>query len=105
VTDQLVEDIYRPSCDVGAAQVFAAVFKTPHGATVDTLLRQISCPLLLLWGEGDPWIDARARGEKFRQHYSQLKEYYLQAGHCPHDEVPDQVNALIRQWVLADLHR
>lgn len=30
VTDQLVEDIYRPSCDRGAPQVFASVFKTPR---------------------------------------------------------------------------
>jgi len=100
VTDQLVEDIYRPSCDPGAAEVFAAVFKTPQGEKVDTLLKQMDCPLLMLWGEGDPWMRARDRGAKFRQHYPDLTEHYLQAGHCPHDEVPDQVNALIRDWVL-----
>lgn len=55
----------------------------------------------MLWGEGDPWINARSRGARFRQHYPQLTEYYLQAGHCPHDEVPDQVNALIRDWMLS----
>ncbi|MGF1495577.1 MAG: alpha/beta fold hydrolase [Elainellaceae cyanobacterium] len=99
VTDQLVEDIYRPSCDRGAAQVFASVFKARKGDPVDRLLEQISCPLLLLWGEGDPWMDTRARGAKFRQHYPNLTEYYLQAGHCPHDEVPAQVNGLLRQWL------
>jgi pimeloyl-ACP methyl ester carboxylesterase len=55
---------------------------------------------LTIWGEGDPWIKARERGAKFRQYYANLKEYYLQAGHCPHDEVPEQVNALIRAWVV-----
>jgi pimeloyl-ACP methyl ester carboxylesterase len=100
VTDQLVEDIYRPSCDTGAAQVFASVFKTPQGEKVDVLLQQMTCPLLTIWGEGDPWIKARERGAKFRQYYANLKEYYLQAGHCPHDEVPEQVNALIRAWVV-----
>lgn len=100
VTDQLVEDIYRPSCDPGAAAVFAAVFKAPPGEKNDVLLSQMTCPLLMLWGEGDPWVNARARGGRFREHYPQLTEYYLQAGHCPHDEVPDQVNALIRDWVL-----
>lgn len=101
VTDELVEDIYRPSCDPGAVQVFASIFKTPSGEKVDVLLQDLSKPLLMLWGEGDPWIRSRERGAKFRQHYPQLTEHYLNAGHCPHDEVPDQVNTLLREWVLS----
>jgi pimeloyl-ACP methyl ester carboxylesterase len=101
VTEQLVEDIYRPSSDKGAAEVFNAVFKTPQGEKVDLLLGQMQCPLLLLWGEKDPWINARERGSKFRQYYPQLIEHYLEAGHCPHDEIPEQVNNLITEWVLA----
>ncbi|MBW4467677.1 MAG: alpha/beta fold hydrolase [Pegethrix bostrychoides GSE-TBD4-15B] len=100
ITDELIEDIYRPSCDPGAATVFAAVFKSPQGEKNDLLLSQLTCPLLMLWGEGDPWMSGRSRGARFRQHYPQLTEYYLQAGHCPHDEVPEQVNALIRDWML-----
>jgi pimeloyl-ACP methyl ester carboxylesterase len=100
VTEQLIEDIYRPSCDRGAADVFNAVFKTPQGEKVDVLLGKMQCPLLLLWGEKDPWIKAREKGVQFHQYYPQLTEYYLQAGHCPHDEVPDQVNDLIANWVL-----
>ncbi len=100
VTEQLVEEIYRPSCDNGAVQVFASVFKTPQGEKVDVLLGQLTCPLLILWGEGDPWIKARERGAKFRQYYPTLTEYYLQAGHCPHDEIPEEVNGLIRSWIL-----
>lgn len=99
VTDELVEAIYRPSSDVGARQVFASVFKTPQGEKVDVLLQQLTCPLLMLWGEGDPWMKVRERGIKFRQHYPNLTEHYLQAGHCLHDEIPDQVNSLIRSWV------
>ena len=100
ITDQLVEDIYRPSCDRGAADVFNAVFKTPQGEKVDVLLSKMQCPLLLLWGEKDPWINAREKGIQFRQYYPQVTEHYLQAGHCPHDEVPEQVNNLIADWVL-----
>lgn len=99
ITDQLVEDIYRPSCDPGAAQVFAAVFKNPHGEKVDVLLQKMKCPLLMLWGEGDPWMKSKERGIKYRQYYPNLTEYYLNAGHCPHDEVPEQVNQLIKNWV------
>jgi pimeloyl-ACP methyl ester carboxylesterase len=100
VTDELVEDIYRPSCDPGAATVFGSIFRSPQGEKIDILLQQMTRPLMLLWGEGDPWMNARERGAKFRQYYPTLVEHYLQAGHCPHDEIPDQVNALIRNWVL-----
>jgi pimeloyl-ACP methyl ester carboxylesterase len=100
VTDRLVEEIYRPSCDRGAAKVFASVFKTPRGATVDELLGQLNKPLLMVWGEGDPWMNSKDRSAKFRQYYPNLSEQFLNAGHCPHDEVPDQVNAHLKSWVL-----
>jgi pimeloyl-ACP methyl ester carboxylesterase len=100
ITDELVDDIRRPSCDPGAAKVFASVFKSRQGERVDELLQKLTCPLLMLWGEGDPWMNCRDKGAKFRQYYPSLTEYYLQAGHCPQDEVPEQVNGLLREWLL-----
>ncbi|MEG4999141.1 alpha/beta fold hydrolase [Microcoleus sp. B4-D4] len=100
VTDQLVEEIYLPSCDPGAPKVFASVFRTPQGEKIDLLLSQLTSPLLMLWGEGDPWMNSADRSAKFRQHYPQLTEHFIKAGHCPHDEVPEQVNELIRGWII-----
>ncbi len=100
VTDQLVEEIYRPSCDEGAAQVFASVFSTPQGKKVDQLLTSMTCPLLVIWGEGDPWMNSRVRGAKFREFYPSLTEHYINAGHCPHDECPEIVDGLIRDYFL-----
>lgn len=99
VTEQLVQDIYRASCDRGAPGVFASVFKNPQGEKNDILLQQLNCPLLMLWGEKDPWMDANTRGAKFRQYYPSLTEYYLEAGHCPHDEIPQKINSIINTWV------
>ncbi len=101
ITDRLIEDIRRPAFTPGAAQVFNSVFKTPQGETVDLLLSKMQSPLLMLWGEKDPWMDTRAKGFQFRQYYPQLTEYYLTAGHCPHDEIPAQVNQLIADWILS----
>ncbi len=100
VTDRLVEDIYRPSCDPGAAQVFASVFKSPQGEMVDALLAKLQSPLLAIWGEGDPWMRVQERSIKFRQHYPQLTEHFLPTGHCPHDEDPSTVNHLIEDWLV-----
>ncbi len=103
VTDQLVEDIYRPSCDRGAAKVFASVFQTPRGETVDQLLQRLEVPLLLLWGQGDPWMDTEARSRQFHQYYSNISQYFLHAGHCPHDEIPQQVDEIIKNWMMSQV--
>lgn len=101
ITEQLIEEIRRPSEDKGAFDVFCSVFSTPQGEKVDVLLQKLTCPLLLLWGEADPWMNAKERSVKYRQYYPQLTEYYLRAGHCPHDEVPLQLNPLLRDWVFS----
>lgn len=100
ITEQLVTDIRRPSEDPGALQVFLSVFKSPQGEKNDVLLNQLKCPLLLLWGTGDPWMKVRDRAPKFRAAYSgELTEHFLDAGHCPHDEIPETVDNHIRDWV------
>ena len=99
VTEQLVEEIRRPSGDPGAFDVFCSVFSTRQGETVDELLGKLTSPLLLLWGEGDPWMNAKQRSEKYRQYYPQMTEHFLQAGHCPHDEIPEKVNSLLGDWI------
>jgi pimeloyl-ACP methyl ester carboxylesterase len=101
ITDQLVAEIQRPAFDKGALDVFISVFSSPQGAKVDILLQQLTCPLLLLWGEADPWMKARERSQKFHEYYPQLTEYFLTAGHCPHDEIPEQVNSHLRDWVIS----
>jgi pimeloyl-ACP methyl ester carboxylesterase len=105
ITNQLVEDIHRPSCDDGAFDVFASLFSTTQrqGEKNDILLQQLGCPLLLIWGEADPWMNSQNRSQKFREYYPQLTEHFLKAGHCPHDEVPSQVNSLLKNWVLEQL--
>ncbi|MGL5034832.1 MAG: alpha/beta fold hydrolase [Microcystaceae cyanobacterium] len=100
VSDRLVEEIYRPSCDPGAVEVFASVFKTPQGEKVDHLLGKLKAPLLILWGDKDPWMGVEERAIKFRQYYPQLTEHHLDSGHCPHDDTPELVNNLIRDWML-----
>lgn len=100
ITDQLVAEIQRPAFDKGALDVFVSVFSSPQSPKVDILLKQLTSPLLLLWGEADPWMKARERSQKFHEYYPQLTEYFLTAGHCPHDEIPEQVNSHLRDWVI-----
>jgi pimeloyl-ACP methyl ester carboxylesterase len=100
VDEALVEAIRRPSLDPGAFGVFRTVFDIPRGQPLDELFVQLTCPLLLLWGIRDPWINAVGRRAAFQRHAPVgTSEVVLEAGHCPHDEVPDQVNAALLDWI------
>jgi pimeloyl-ACP methyl ester carboxylesterase len=100
VDDALVEAIRRPSLDPGAFGVFRTVFDIPRGQPLDELFAHLGCPLLLLWGIRDPWINAAGRRAAFQRHApAATTEVVLEAGHCPHDEVPDQVNTALLEWI------
>lgn len=105
VTDELVDLLYAPACDPGAQEVFAAILTAPPGPTPAELLPKVKVPLLVIWGEADPWTPIN--GAKIFQELSQKGQpvevkLIPNAGHCPHDEVPDVVNSLIITW-LAEL--
>jgi pimeloyl-ACP methyl ester carboxylesterase len=100
VDEELVQAILRPSRDPGAFGVFRTVFDIPRGQPLDELFAQLGCPLLLLWGIRDPWINAAGRRAAFQRHAPErTTEVVLEAGHCPHDEVPDQVNRAMLEWL------
>ena len=100
VDEWLVESIRRPSLDPGAFGVFRTVFDIPRGQPLDELFAELTAPLLLLWGIRDPWINAPGRRATFQCHApTATTEVVLEAGHCPHDEVPDQVNAALLDWL------
>jgi pimeloyl-ACP methyl ester carboxylesterase len=105
VTDELVEMLYQPSCDAGAQQVFASVLSAPAGPKPTELLEKLYHPLLVLWGENDPWTPISGATIYQERANSQADtEFYpiAKAGHCPHDEKPEIVNQLILDW-LANL--
>lgn len=104
VTDELIELIYQPSCDPGAQKVFAAILTAPPGPRPQDLLPQVTQPLLVLWGEADPWTPisgAKLYQDLAAQFSDRVKFSSIpNTGHCPHDERPDVVNAEILQWLL-----
>lgn len=66
--------------------------------TLNSVLGRLSCPLLLLWGDLDPWVGP-AKANRIKEFYPNTTLVNLQAGHCPHDEVPDLVNGALLNWL------
>lgn len=105
ITEELVEMLHGPSCDPGAQKVFAAIVTAPPGPQPQELLPQIKQPLLVLWGENDPWTPIK--GADIYRRLSEDAETepavtfhsIPDTGHCPHDERPEVVNEQILAWL------
>jgi len=101
VDSELVESIRYPSLDPNAAEVFYRVInKNGNGPSIffDDLLEKLECPLLLCWGEYDPWIRPMA-ADKIQAIYPKAERVSINAGHCPHDEAPEAVNEAIHNFM------
>jgi pimeloyl-ACP methyl ester carboxylesterase len=101
IDDELVDMLYQPSCDQGAQKVFASVLTAPAGPKTSDLLEKLTKPLLVLWGDADPWTPIN--GAKPYLDASQTKDVQVipipNTGHCPHDDRPEIVNALVVHWL------
>ena len=105
ITDELVDILHGPSCDPGAQKVFASILSAPAGPRPSELLPQIKQPLLVLWGENDPWTPIA--GASIYEELSKTADIdppvtfhsIPDTGHCPHDERPEIVNAFIKDWL------
>jgi pimeloyl-ACP methyl ester carboxylesterase len=101
VTNELVNMLYEPACHPNAQKVFASVVTAPAGPKPEDLLPKVERPLLVIWGEADPWTPIG--GAAIYKQYSSTKNIKFHAipntGHCPHDERPEIVNAQILVWL------
>mmetsp|Transcript_48830 Transcript_48830/g.87010 ORF Transcript_48830/g.87010 Transcript_48830/m.87010 type:complete len:151 (-) Transcript_48830:634-1086(-) len=105
VDDDLVNSIEYAAQDENAPEVFFRVIdrnsKANPQSSIDFLLALLSKsyrPMLLLWGEQDPWIRPQA-GNNIQRVYPKAERVSLEAGHCPHDEIPGVVNRELVAWI------
>lgn len=102
VDDYLVESITKPASDPNAGEVYYRLMtrfmSNQTKYTLDSLLSKLSCPLLLVWGDLDPWVGP-AKAKQIKEFYPKTSIVHLQAGHCPHDEVPELVNKALLDWL------
>ncbi|KAI3924317.1 hypothetical protein MKW98_032518 [Papaver atlanticum] len=99
VTDELVEKILLPGLEPGAVDVFLEFICYSDGPLPEELLPQVKCPVLVGWGDKDPWepIDlGRAYGD-----FDTVEDFVVlsDVGHCPQDEAPQLVNPLVELFV------
>jgi len=102
--DVLADTISRDSCDPGAANVIASGQKLPPQRTLNEVLSPdhgFGGPVLVPQGALDPLTGAKLaqnRAKLLQRMRPGVTVSFLDAGHCPHDEVPEQVAAEIVRW-------
>lgn len=96
--------ISEPANDEGALDAFVSVVTGPPGPNPGQLMPRVSLPVLVLWGDQDPFTPLDGPVGKYfsslPSEKSNVKLYVLQGvGHCPHDDRPDLVHEKLLPWL------
>ncbi|KAG4386982.1 hypothetical protein AAZX31_11G146800 [Glycine max] len=99
VFSRIVETTRHPA----AAASFASIMFAPQGELSfnETLsrCRANNVPICLMYGKEDPWVGP-IWGLQVKRQVPEAPYYQISpAGHCPHDEVPEIINFLLRGWI------
>ncbi|KAJ3684427.1 hypothetical protein LUZ61_013591 [Rhynchospora tenuis] len=99
VFTRIIETTQHPA----AAASFASIMFAPTGQLSfhEALSRcQVQgIPICLMYGKEDPWVRP-IWGLQVKRKVPDAPYYEISpAGHCPHDEVPEVINFLLRGWI------
>nr|XP_023878624.1 uncharacterized protein LOC111991079 isoform X1 [Quercus suber] len=99
VTEELVQKILNPGLEPGAADVFLEFICYSAGPLPEELLPQVKCPILIAWGDKDPW-EPLELGRNY-ENFDSVEDFIVlpNVGHCPQDEAPHLVNPLVESFV------
>lgn len=112
VNESLVKSILRDSLDPGAINVMISGSKLPPPRTANELLGadygsataaqkegRWMGPVLVAQGMLDPLNDAKGRASMLGDLREGITVTPIDAGHCPHDELPEDVANAIDAWM------
>lgn len=109
VDDDLVDSVVLPTQEPGALGVCRAVLANMFSVErLDTMLNRLTqaaamqgrkIPLLVLWGDADPWMSATTP-DHIQAHYEPVNVTRLpDAGHCPQDDSHEKVNEGVVRFI------
>ncbi|CAJ1934189.1 unnamed protein product [Sphenostylis stenocarpa] len=101
--DNLISRIIETTRHPAAAAAFASIMFAPQAELSFnqslSRCRKNNVPICLMYGKEDPWVKPlwglQVKGKVAEAPYYQISP----AGHCPHDEIPEVINFLLRGWI------
>jgi pimeloyl-ACP methyl ester carboxylesterase len=106
IDDELIDLLFQPTRRNGAAEAFRGFINLFDDHLAPQLMEQLRLPVDLIWGEKDPW-EPLPEAVRWSEQISCVRSISVigGAGHCPHDEAPDQVNPVLIQHLEATCQR
>ncbi|MCO5548436.1 hypothetical protein L7F22_001892 [Adiantum nelumboides] len=99
VDEWLISEILRASHDPGAAIVLESFYCLKNPFPINWFLDHYRGKVFVIQGSKDPLSNSTQRKQLFESYCSFAEVQLVNAGHCPHDEIPDEVNKLIMNWL------
>tara|TARA_B100000902_G_scaffold344609_1_gene350110 strand:- start:223 stop:1122 length:900 start_codon:yes stop_codon:yes gene_type:complete len=100
VDKELIDLLFKPTQGKGAAEAFRGFINLFDDYLASDFLKLPRSPVHLIWGEKDPWEPVK-EAEKWFKNFECIKslEVISDAGHCPHDEMPEKVNPILEKII------
>jgi pimeloyl-ACP methyl ester carboxylesterase len=103
ITDELLEILIAPAREHGAAKAFCAIFQGMFSPqffpNIQAILSNLKLPSLMVWGKKDRMVPVNLAQQCLNYNSAAQLILLENAGHCAHDECPDQVNQEILNWI------
>ena len=100
IDNELINILFKPTQRKGAPEAFRGFINLFDDYLAPDLLKDFQKPVHLIWGEKDPWEPVK-EAEKWFKAFECIKTFEViqNAGHCPHDEMPEKVNPILAKLI------
>ena len=100
IDEELIDILYQPSQRKNSKEAFRGFINLFDDYLATDLLDKIDTPIQLIWGEKDPW-ESLSEAKEWKKKFINIKRLDIikGAGHCPHDEEPEETNKLIFEFL------
>ena len=100
IDEELVDLLYQPTQRDGAEEAFRGFINLFDDYLAPELMDKLNIPVDLIWGEKDPWEPiSEAHYWKETIPCIQSLNVIALAGHCAHDEKPNEVNSVLTKLI------
>ncbi len=97
---KLIKLLETPSKRPGAPEAFRGFINLFDDHLAPEILKELETPVDMIWGEKDPW-EPVGEAQRWLKTFECVRslEIVPDAGHCPHDEDPENVNKILLRLI------
>ena len=100
IDEELIEILYKPSQRKNSKEAFRGFINLFDDYLATDLFDEVNASIQLIWGEKDPW-ESLNEAKYWKKTFKNIKRLDIVkgAGHCPHDENPEETNYLMYEFI------